>query len=159
VNLNGTIQEVHEELLKLNPAWDDDYKNNTLELNSTISQRSASPNLSTRANFQDAAYFCGGRWHDCDYLAILDGVRYLRQVQGRPRNGPGPGNCGRVSCSYKSAIWWCNDVSNYLTNNLVLETYDFLYRTRAHTHLVVSMILLMALISFPRSASGCLGLA
>ncbi|KAL4932531.1 uncharacterized protein BDV17DRAFT_254644 [Aspergillus undulatus] len=22
----------------------------------------------------------------------------------------GPGACGRVSCSYDAAIWWCNDV-------------------------------------------------
>jgi hypothetical protein len=85
-------------------------------------------------------------------------VRYLRRVQGRPRNGPRPGNCGRVSCSYKSAIWWCNDVSNYLTNNLVLETYDFLYRTRAHIHLVVLMILLMVLHSFWTSVCGICGL-
>jgi len=27
-----------------------------------------------------------------------------------PANGPGPGACGRVSCSWNSAIYWCNDV-------------------------------------------------
>ncbi|KAK4449043.1 hypothetical protein QBC34DRAFT_380525 [Podospora aff. communis PSN243] len=41
--------------------------------------------------------------------AIRDGVSYLRGVPGIPTNGPGPGACGRVSCSYNSAIYWCND--------------------------------------------------
>ncbi|KAK8009285.1 hypothetical protein PG991_011836 [Apiospora marii] len=40
---------------------------------------------------------------------IQDGINYLRGVPGRPQNGPGPGRCGRVSCSWDSAIWWCND--------------------------------------------------
>ncbi|QPH00797.1 hypothetical protein C2857_004778 [Epichloe festucae Fl1] len=26
-----------------------------------------------------------------------------------PGNGPGPGNCGRVACTFNTAIWWCND--------------------------------------------------
>ncbi|OOF95837.1 hypothetical protein ASPCADRAFT_405538 [Aspergillus carbonarius ITEM 5010] len=41
---------------------------------------------------------------------IQEGITYLRGVSGSPSNGPGPGNCGRVSCSYNSAIWWCNDM-------------------------------------------------
>ncbi|KAH8779879.1 hypothetical protein F5883DRAFT_600191 [Diaporthe sp. PMI_573] len=40
---------------------------------------------------------------------IQDGIGYLRGVRGQPSNGPGPGNCGRVSCSNNAAIWWCND--------------------------------------------------
>ncbi|KAG6146040.1 hypothetical protein E4U37_000545 [Claviceps purpurea] len=39
------------------------------------------------------------------------GIDYLRKIRkGRhPRNGPGPRNCGRVSCSENTAIFWCND--------------------------------------------------
>ncbi|KUI59332.1 hypothetical protein VP1G_06578 [Cytospora mali] len=48
---------------------------------------------------------------------IAQGVSYLREVPGKPSNGPGPGECGRVSCSYNSAIWWCND-------NLVTKVLD-----------------------------------
>ena len=51
--------------------------------------------------------------------AIDQGITYLRGVTGKPGNGPGPNNCGRVSCSYNAAIWWCNDVcllSRPLTN-------------------------------------------
>ncbi|KAL3442667.1 hypothetical protein BJX65DRAFT_286260 [Aspergillus insuetus] len=40
---------------------------------------------------------------------IAEGIAYLRGVSGQPSAGPGPGACARVSCSYASAIWWCND--------------------------------------------------
>lgn len=47
------------------------------------------------------------------------GLRYLRQLYNttegskeKPSNGPGPGRCGRVSCAYDTAIFWCNDVSS-----------------------------------------------
>lgn len=43
-----------------------------------------------------------------------DGIAYLKSVTGTPVNGPGPGTCNRVSCSYNSAIYWCNDVSRLL---------------------------------------------
>lgn len=44
-------------------------------------------------------------------LRIKQGIQYLGTVSGTPTEGPGPGNCGRVSCSYGGAIYWCNDVS------------------------------------------------
>ncbi|KAK4225092.1 hypothetical protein QBC38DRAFT_422012 [Podospora fimiseda] len=40
---------------------------------------------------------------------IEDGIRYLHGVGGRPTQGPGPARCMRVSCSWDSAIYWCND--------------------------------------------------
>ncbi|KAA8631796.1 hypothetical protein SMACR_08239 [Sordaria macrospora] len=42
--------------------------------------------------------------------AIKWGILHLRKVTSKPLNGPGPGNCGRVICSYRAAIWWCNEV-------------------------------------------------
>lgn len=102
---NGTIERVHEELVKLNPNWDADY---ALEAPAHGEKRDI---LVERANFKDSAYFCGGRWPETDSIWIGYGIDYLRRVSGKPSNGPGPGNCGRVSCSFKSAIWWCNDVS------------------------------------------------
>lgn len=53
-----------------------------------------------------------GEWIFTYLEPIVEGISYLRGVPGSPSNGPGPGNCGRVSCSYESAIWWCNDVSH-----------------------------------------------
>jgi hypothetical protein len=55
---------------------------------------------------------CGYGDEGADVGAIRNGIRYLRGLNGNPTNGAGPGNCGRVSCSYDSAIWWCNDVSD-----------------------------------------------
>ncbi|KAK0718440.1 hypothetical protein B0T26DRAFT_613220, partial [Lasiosphaeria miniovina] len=44
------------------------------------------------------------------YLPIRDGITYLRyRVSGHPGSGPGTNNRGRVSCSYRSVIWWCNE--------------------------------------------------
>ncbi|KAI0489664.1 hypothetical protein F4859DRAFT_509250 [Xylaria cf. heliscus] len=40
---------------------------------------------------------------------IREGIAYLHNIHGNCTNGPGPGNCGRVSCSYGSGIWFCND--------------------------------------------------
>ncbi|KAI1323763.1 hypothetical protein F5Y16DRAFT_424697 [Xylariaceae sp. FL0255] len=40
---------------------------------------------------------------------IEEGIIYLENIKGTCTNGPGPGNCGRISCSYNSAIYWCND--------------------------------------------------
>ena len=56
--------------------------------------------------------------------AIDMGIDYLNSLSGVPGNGvPGedaaPKNCGRVSCSWGSAIWWCNDVSYHPSRSLV----------------------------------------
>ena len=50
------------------------------------------------------------QWNSCNGNHVNEGINYLLGVDGKPGNGPGPGNCGRVSCSYQSAIYWCNDV-------------------------------------------------
>ncbi|KAI1432605.1 hypothetical protein GGR50DRAFT_696875 [Xylaria sp. CBS 124048] len=40
---------------------------------------------------------------------IRQGVSYLHKIPGDCNIGPGPANCTRVSCSYSSGIWFCND--------------------------------------------------
>jgi hypothetical protein len=50
-------------------------------------------------------------FESANYIRIKEGVNYLRGVPGRPWLAAGPGKCARVSCSWNSAIWWCNDVS------------------------------------------------
>ncbi|KAK3396843.1 hypothetical protein B0T20DRAFT_440153 [Sordaria brevicollis] len=40
--------------------------------------------------------------------SILDGVLYLQKTPGQPFAKEHP-ICGQVSCSYNSAIWWCNE--------------------------------------------------
>ncbi|KAF4832335.1 hypothetical protein CGCTS75_v004447 [Colletotrichum tropicale] len=51
--------------------------------------------------------------------AWWDGIKYLRRVPGKPVGGPGPGSCGRVSCSWNMGIWFCNDD----TKQKILDTY------------------------------------
>ncbi|KAI9371572.1 hypothetical protein BJX61DRAFT_543515 [Aspergillus egyptiacus] len=40
---------------------------------------------------------------------VQDGIEYLRKVPGHPHLPAGPKRCERVSCSYNTGIFWCND--------------------------------------------------
>ena len=101
VVLNGTVEEVRSELLKLNPRWDEQYLG---EENSTIP-------LHERSAFEGAHLTCNYPWPPAWLWNIQQGINYLRHMQGHPRLPPGIGKCARVSCDQGSAIWWCNDVS------------------------------------------------
>ncbi|RGP76820.1 hypothetical protein FLONG3_5063 [Fusarium longipes] len=104
--LRGTVEEVHEELRKLNPDYDEQFINNSTA--SELSERDSDTDLVRRTDFSGSKYHCRGWLKTCKTWAIRSGIETLRHVKGKPKNGPGPGNCGRVSCSYNSAIWWCN---------------------------------------------------
>ncbi|KAJ6441332.1 AMSH-like protease sst2 [Purpureocillium lavendulum] len=101
VVLNGTVQEVHAQLLKLNPNWDADFP------------RDAKPGASTPAKrniWAGADVSCENRWGAVRPDVIKDGIKYLREsVKGKPQMGAGPGVCARVSCDVAAGIWWCND--------------------------------------------------
>ncbi|KAI1327962.1 hypothetical protein F5Y16DRAFT_398833 [Xylariaceae sp. FL0255] len=45
---------------------------------------------------------------------INQGIAYLEGVTSQCGMGAGPGNCGRISCSYNAAIYWCNDNDHYV---------------------------------------------
>ncbi|KAK4094685.1 hypothetical protein Purlil1_1290 [Purpureocillium lilacinum] len=115
VVLNGTVQEVHAELLKLNPSWDTDFAG--VYASGSTDDRANLHEMEKRTDFRDSAYNCFGRWGRASAHSIWEGITHLRKVPGRPGNGAGPGNCGRVSCSYSSAIWWCNDSRSPKTLN------------------------------------------
>ncbi|OAQ72121.1 hypothetical protein VFPPC_00170 [Pochonia chlamydosporia 170] len=103
VQINGTIEQAVAQLHKINPNFSKDYNLNdaTADGGDEHDKRAAQPN--------DFDVKCFGRWVATVSKWINEGVKYLKGVKGQPTNGPGPGNCGRVSCSYDSAIWWCND--------------------------------------------------
>ncbi|KAM7189225.1 hypothetical protein V8F20_010229 [Naviculisporaceae sp. PSN 640] len=116
VNITGPVQHVVAEINKINPD---------LLKNLNVTQP---PSSSTKSNIvlpQDLqqGIRCGesldpkNNWDPAETLIIYEGVYYLRGVPGKPANGPGPGACGRVSCSYKNAIWWCNDKKQTQTLN------------------------------------------
>ncbi|KAI0379511.1 hypothetical protein F5Y04DRAFT_282932 [Hypomontagnella monticulosa] len=62
-------------------------------------------------------------WMTCDpngiwwarSLRISQGIDYLRGKTGRCHMQAGPRVCSRISCSYQSAIWWCNDNDHDIT--------------------------------------------
>lgn len=104
VTLNGTVQEVHAQLLKLNPNYDSDFP----------AKRSEEPSSLTKRDFKYEKYYCWGEdgWHYSrkrgDSGDLQDGIDYLNSIGGTPKEAPG--SCGRVSCSYNMAIYWCNAV-------------------------------------------------
>lgn len=101
MNVTGTIQQVFDALDKANPNFRHDFG---------IANKSVLPaTAESSSSYEVEKVICTG----FDYArkdATQDGIKHLNSVPGAPANGPGPGNCGRVSCSYDSAIYWCNDV-------------------------------------------------
>lgn len=66
------------------------------------------------SDFSQSQYTCNG--DDIGYAGntfITQGVDYLRGVKGKPVNGAR--QCGRVSCEWHAAIWWCNLVCPILS--------------------------------------------
>ncbi|KAK4210111.1 hypothetical protein QBC37DRAFT_293148 [Rhypophila decipiens] len=101
VEITGTVQDVIAELYKINPQY--------LEHHFMVDDDSDKLTITHK---QDNHVICNprpGHWVHARYYPIQDGISYLRQIGGRPELSAGPGTCSRVSCSWKSAIWWCND--------------------------------------------------
>ncbi|KAK4211586.1 hypothetical protein QBC37DRAFT_426618 [Rhypophila decipiens] len=97
-NLTGTIEQVHADVSKMNP--------NSTFVSSAIHQGKPADAA------DDWTVHCGPgafNWLPARPGRIDDGIYHLSKVSGQPRAGPGPGACARVSCSWESAIWWCND--------------------------------------------------
>lgn len=91
--------------MELDPNYGAHFNNATA---SVVEQQEKNKRM-TSLNKRDTS--CGGLGN-AQKIAIQKGIIHLRTVNGRPSNGPGPNNCGRVSCSDNSAIWWCNDNDN-----------------------------------------------
>ncbi|KAM7194190.1 hypothetical protein V8F20_008110 [Naviculisporaceae sp. PSN 640] len=104
LNITGPVEHVVEVLEEINPD---------LIKNFTHSDPGA-PNNAELSDIKCGALSWG--WQRALHERIYEGAEYLKTVQGRPVQGPGPGSCGRVSCSYQAAIWWCND--NKVTKTL-----------------------------------------
>ncbi|KAJ0423208.1 hypothetical protein BJY00DRAFT_321902 [Aspergillus carlsbadensis] len=122
VTLNGTIEEVHAELLRLNPNWDEDFPEaeeaeDADELTERDFDFDSDLTLEKRTDFTGSKYNCFGSWGLAKSIAINQGITYLRKVNGNPRAAAGPGRCARVSCSYNSGIHWCNDSRSPKTLN------------------------------------------
>ncbi|XDG05562.1 hypothetical protein ABKA04_005177 [Annulohypoxylon sp. FPYF3050] len=89
----------------------------------------ANPNFTwPKTNSTDVAD--GEAWLTCDpnniwyaqAFRIEEGIQYLkdRHGTGKCTMDAGPRVCTRISCSYKSAIHWCNDNSVPIEENCML---------------------------------------
>ncbi|KAK4663493.1 hypothetical protein QC763_608825 [Podospora pseudopauciseta] len=102
VTVTGTVQQAIAQMDALYPGWNERFQ-------SQISPRADGPVVGAALDELES-YNCNFGT-SCIISYILTGIDYLRGLEGgtKPKNGPGPGNCGRVSCSHNAAIWWCND--------------------------------------------------
>ncbi|KAK3988179.1 hypothetical protein QBC44DRAFT_398616 [Cladorrhinum sp. PSN332] len=104
IKLTGTVEEVHDELLRLNPSYD-------AQFTPIPARRAAAhalePHNNTTSLLQLRPDFirCGVFYRQARVARIKEGIAYLRTVSGVPSMGTG---CGKVSCSWQSAIYWCN---------------------------------------------------
>lgn len=58
------------------------------------------------------------------YTIANEGIPYLKTVSGhKPKLEHGPDNCDRVSCSWGSAIYWCNEAC-YLCHTVPIQCLD-----------------------------------
>lgn len=98
------------------PGWSAKWANFTSKSAPAKRAPSTRPVSSRPELMKVKSIMCEAPLPACLTGAILGGIDYLRKIRkGRhPRNGPGPRNCGKVSCSDNSAIFWCNDVSKTL---------------------------------------------
>ncbi|KAL4778227.1 hypothetical protein BJX76DRAFT_362933 [Aspergillus varians] len=122
---NGTIQEAHTELLRRNPNWDTDFSRLLTRSPVSVTEKETETeedgsDLTKRAVFTELRCFDQTQWNPAGYLPIEQGIDYLRGLSGRPGMRAGPAACGRVSCSWGAAIWWCNDANEFK----LLESYD-----------------------------------
>ncbi|KAJ6787139.1 hypothetical protein PWT90_05369 [Aphanocladium album] len=114
IQLNGTVQEVYAQFKELNPNYDYDLSIDAVETESALSKRT---------DFGSARTICNN-FPSIGVGHLDDGIQYLRRIGGRPQLRPpsfGSGyvrrHCSGVSCSYSTAIWWCNDSKQTKTSN------------------------------------------
>ncbi|KAK4191277.1 hypothetical protein QBC35DRAFT_471016 [Podospora australis] len=116
LSINGTVEQVMDELRKINPNIDAEV--HAAAAAAKLENRD-SPSLDTSLlskRYDREGHFCGGRWPVAAIGSIWSGIEYLRGVKGQPGQS-GSGKCGRVSCSDNGAIYWCNDNTGYKTLN------------------------------------------
>ncbi|KAL2867414.1 uncharacterized protein BJX67DRAFT_85278 [Aspergillus lucknowensis] len=77
-----------------------------IALSATLTQANPLKTEPLAARDFDGEVSCGGDL-PAQRDSISDGIDYLNGVGGTPAQDPN--SCGRVSCSYNSAIYMCND--------------------------------------------------
>ncbi|KAK4151292.1 hypothetical protein C8A00DRAFT_45489 [Chaetomidium leptoderma] len=91
ITVNGTIEDVATQLHTRNPDWEADHP-------------AVATTVKRATDFSGGSYFCGARWPYAHLAAYWEGLRA----------------CSRVSCSYGSAVYLCND----RTEDLRLDSFE-----------------------------------
>ncbi|KAF6803853.1 hypothetical protein CMUS01_14989 [Colletotrichum musicola] len=104
VVLNGTVEQVVEQLRESNPKLMVSFNLSGKDGQEITALGENVPALPLSLFRTQCHAFRPGA-----VVSWAAGIRYLEAVPGKPANGPGPGECGRVSCSYNTQIWWCNE--------------------------------------------------
>ncbi|KAI1262862.1 hypothetical protein F5Y18DRAFT_429733 [Xylariaceae sp. FL1019] len=106
----GTVQEVFTQVnnlrvqQNLQPLPDPLAKFNTTSIPADVSSRSFAKTI-CKVGLKDYT----------PLVRVQQGIEYLKDLKGTCTNGAGPGNCGRISCSWTAAIYWCNDNDHPVT--------------------------------------------
>lgn len=106
-NFNGTIQHAMQQMNEAHPGWLKEYED---WVKTQPAKRQSACIYPQWANGIACGGFSPGRWD-----ANGDAVKYLHNLPGMSGMRAGPKACGRVSCSYDTAVFTCNDVSQ-MTN-------------------------------------------
>lgn len=102
VLLNGTIQDVIQQLKVINPSITNDP--DTLPIRN-------SPFNGTTIKTPSGTCTCDNH-KGGDLDTAIDEVHYLNGLTGQPRMGTGPRTCNRPSCEWDVGIYGCNFVSD-----------------------------------------------
>ncbi|KAL4967905.1 uncharacterized protein BDV14DRAFT_197548 [Aspergillus stella-maris] len=116
LTLTGTIEKVHAQLREINPNYDEDWKD--VPESDDFADFSPSTELHVLKSYNGPkALSCSKALEStANRKRIGEGIDYLRKHKGQVTVTTYPTyRCSRVSCSYKSAIVWCNESKVDLT--------------------------------------------
>ncbi|GKT50109.1 uncharacterized protein ColSpa_10290 [Colletotrichum spaethianum] len=102
ISVRGTVEEVAAQMLDMKPSFDVDEQFGKIAITP----------IGRRAAFGDDTSTLCHNFREGNRSAVHVSIDQLKTVQGRPQNGAGPGNCGRVSCRDNTGIWFCNDAQS-----------------------------------------------
>ncbi|KAG6357543.1 hypothetical protein INS49_013420 [Diaporthe citri] len=89
--LNGTVQQVYQQLLEINPNYEDESGTFEEIHVPTLAQTHGSSKVLER---EDTWSDCG-RFDAAKAVPIWEGIDHLNHVSGTPVSRPGPGICGQ----------------------------------------------------------------
>ncbi|ODA82670.1 hypothetical protein RJ55_01178 [Drechmeria coniospora] len=116
LTLNGTVQDVERQLIAINPNYKTaDFHNRT----------AAGRDVERRLDFSGADIICSKKlFGSVKSKGFNDAYARFNNMQGRPNLPPGPKVCSRISCSWDTALWLCND----MPGRMLLDTWNTVFK-------------------------------